>query len=327
MPIDPTRTRMALELRYNSPLFSCRFDPTGRFVFAGAQDNSILRWDLTNDNQKSTLVGHRSWIRSLAFHGADRKLLSGDYNGKVLFWSLDADAPEPDRVLDAHRGWVRAVAMAPDGRSFATCGNDNLVKLWSYPNAELMRTFEGHAWHVYNVAFHTAGQHLISGDLHGNLKQWDIATGREARTFDASVLFRHDTTFRADHGGIRSMAFNADGSQFAVIGITNVTNAFAGIGNPAALLFDWQTGERRQILRPQAAFQGTGWGIAYHPDGFILGAAGGTGGALYFWRADREQAVHTVALPSNARDLALHPDHRRVAIPFFDGVARIYEMS
>jgi len=30
--ITPARTRMTLELRHNSPLLSCRFDPTGRFV-------------------------------------------------------------------------------------------------------------------------------------------------------------------------------------------------------------------------------------------------------------------------------------------------------
>jgi hypothetical protein len=32
-------------------------------------------------------------------------------------------------------------------------------------------------------------------------------------------------------------------------------------------------------------------------------------------------------LPNNARDLALHPDHRRLAIPFFDRVVRVYDMG
>ena len=33
---------------------------------------------------------------------------------------------------------------------------------------------------------------------------------------DASVIFRYDPTFRADHGGVRSMAFNAAGTQLTV---------------------------------------------------------------------------------------------------------------
>src|SRR5207245_1207749 len=129
--LDPTRTRMVLELRHNVPLFSCRIDPGGRFVFAGAQDSTIQRWAL-GTQRKVALEGHRSWIRALAFQASERKLLSGDYAGKVLFWSIDADTPRPERTIDAHRGWVRAVAVSPDGRTFATCGNDNLVKLWNF---------------------------------------------------------------------------------------------------------------------------------------------------------------------------------------------------
>jgi WD40 repeat protein len=187
-----------------------------------------------------------------------------------------------------------------------------------------VQTLRGHESHVYNLAYHPTEPHLVSGDLQGNLKQWDLRRGEQVRQFDATMFFRFDTTFRADIGGIRAMAFRPDGGQLAVTGITNVTNAFAGVGNPAAIAFDW-TGSRRQTLRPQAAFQGTGWGIAYHSSGFILGAAGGNNGALYFWRDDREPSIHTVTLPSNARDLAVHGD--RLAIPFFDGQVRIYELQ
>lgn len=329
VPIDPTRTRMSKELRHASPLFSCRYDPTGRYLFAGAQDFGIERWDLEvalPAPPRTTLAGHRSWIRALAFHAGERKLLSGDYHGKVLIWSYDDSSPFAETTLDAHDGWLRAIAVAPDGRTFATCGNDRLVKIWSFADTRLLQTFRGHESHVYNLAFHPTEPFLVSGDLGGRLKQWDLRSGEETRTFDATVLFRHDTTFRADHGGIRSMAFRQDGDEFVVMGITNVSNAFAGIGNPAAILFDWSTGQRRQILRPAAAFQGTGWGVAYHPSGHILGVAGGNGGALYFWQGDREPAVHTVALPNNARDLSPHPDGSAVAIAFFDGI-RIYSLE
>jgi WD40 repeat protein len=322
---DPVRTRMVLELRYNSPLLGCRFDPTGRFVFAGAQDNTIQRWTLAG-GQRVACEGHRSWVRALAFQAAERKLISGDYAGRVLIWSTDAAPPTPERTIEAHRGWVRAIAVSPDGQRFATCGNDNLVKLWSFATGELLREFSGHNWHVYNVAFHPAGTHLASADLHGNVKDWNLADGREVRTLDATLLFRYDPTFRADHGGVRSMAFNADGSLLACAGITDVTNAFAGIGRPAVVLFNWQSGQRQQVLRPQANFQGTAWGVGFHPHGFIAGAGAGNGGALWFWRPDQAASFHTVTLPNNARDLHMHPDGRRLAIPFFDSAVRIYEM-
>jgi WD40 repeat protein len=325
-PLDPTRTHMLLELRHNSPLLSCRFDPSGRFVFAGAQDNTIQRWELATQSRVAP-EGHRSWVRALAFQAEGRKLLSGDYAGKLHVWPLDADAPRPERTIDAHRGWVRAVAVSPDGRHFATCGNDRLVKLWSCADGSLVRQFAGHEWHVYSVAFHPSGESLISGDLHGVIKQWDVGRGSDVRTFDAGLLYRYDPTFRADHGGVRAMAFSADGSLLACAGITDVTNAFAGVGKPAVVLFNWQSGQRQQVLRPQANFQGTAWGVGFHPTGFVAGAGGGSGGALWFWRPEQPLAFHTVALPNNARDLHLHPDGRRLAIAFFDGAVRIYEMA
>lgn len=324
--INPAKTRMVLELKQPSPLLSCRFDPTGRFVFAGAQDSKLHRWDLAS-KQHVALVGHRSWVRGLAFQAERRKLLSGDYAGKVLVWSVDAENPTPERTIDAHRGWVRGVAVSPDGKIFATCGNDHLVKLWSFPDGRLIRELPGHAHHVYTVAFHPGGQFLVSGDLHGIVKQWEVASGREIRTLDASVLFKYDPVFRADHGGVRSMAFDAAGTQLACSGITEVSNAFAGVGKPAIVLFDWQNGKTKQVLRPQAAFQGTAWGVGFHPSGVIVGVGGGSGGALWFWNAGSAQSSHTLALPNNARDMHLHPDGRRLAIAFFDGAVRIYDMA
>jgi WD40 repeat protein len=324
--ITPARTRMALELRHNAPLLACRFDPAGRFVFASSQDNTIQRWDLA-DRAKVTFTGHRSWVRGLAFLTQPRKLLSTDYNGKIIVWPSDNATPQAERIIDAHAGWVRAIAVSLDQRQFATCGNDNLVKLWNAADYSLIREFEGHQSHVYNVAFHPTARMLVSGDLRGNIKQWDLQSGRETRQMDASVIFRYDPTFRADHGGIRSMCFNADGSLLACAGITNVSNAFAGVGNPAVVLFNWQNGQRTQVLRVNPAFQGTAWGVVFHPHGYVIGAGAGNGGGLWFWRPTEQNSVHNVAVPNNARDLSIHPDNRRLAVPCFDSAVRIYELS
>jgi WD40 repeat protein len=322
--VDPARTRMVQELRHNRPLLSCRFDPSGRFVFAGVQENLLQRWELAS-GRKVSLAGNRSWTRGLAF--AQHNLISGAYDGRLLWWRLDAEAPTPLRAIQAHRGWVRAVAASPDSRLLATCGNDHLVKVWQTADGALVQELAGHDWHVYNVAFHPDGRHLVSADLHGVVRDWDLRTGRVVRTLDAGVLFRYDPVFRADHGGVRSMAFNGDGSLLACAGITDVTNAFAGVGKPAVVVFDWRTGARRQLLRPQGnTFQGTAWGVAFHPSGFLAAAGGGSGGALWFWRPDQSASFFTLALPSNARDLDFHPNGRRLAVAFFDGLVRVYDM-
>jgi WD40 repeat protein len=324
--IDPTQVKMTQELKHASPLVGCRFDPSGRFVFAGAQDNTVQRWELAG-GKKTALTGHKSWVRAFAFAAKAKLVFSGDWAGRILAWPVDADAPAPDRSVEAHQGWVRALAVSPDGKTLASCGNDCLVKLWSVADGRLLAAFGGHTRHVYDIAFHPDGKSMISGDLMGVIKQWDLAKGTVVRDLDGSVLHKYDATFCADHGGVRSMAFTPDGKLLACAGITDVSNAFAGIGKPLVVLFDTATGQRKQLLRPKADFQGTCWGVVCHPDGFLAGAGGGNGGALWFWKPDAPQAFHTLALPNNARDLDLHPDGQRLAVPFFDGAVRIYRLT
>jgi WD40 repeat protein len=329
--IDPTQVRMTQELKHTSPLVGCRFDPTGRFVFAGAQDNTILRWELST-GKKTVLTGHKSWVRALTFAQGGKVLISGDWAGRILTWPADADAPTPKHDVEAHKGWVRALVVNHQKAKWAlaSCGNDGLVKLWITMGGYVLcnwAEYAGHTSHVYNVAFSPDGKSLVSADLKGVVKHWDWWERTLIRDLDASVLHKYDPVFCADHGGVRSMAFSPDGSLLACAGITDVSNAFAGIGRPLVVLFDMKTGQRKQLLRPKTDFQGTCWGVIFHPDGFLTGVGGGNGGALWFWKPDAPQSFHTLALPNNARDLDLHPDGKRLAVPFFDGAVRVYDMT
>jgi WD40 repeat protein len=323
--VDPTRIRGLRELNYPRPLLGCRFDPLGHYIFAGAEDRTIQRWDL-NTGQRVAYLGHRSWVRGLTVSHDGKTLIAGDYAGQVLVWPSDASLPRPLRALHAHVGWVRAVALSPDDKYLATCGNDNLVKVWSMADGKLLRQLAGHSCHVYDVAFDPSVPTLTSGDLNGAVKQWDLATGRLLRDLDTGLGPRYDKNVPNPGGGIRALTYRSDGKFLVCAGITDVQNAFAGVGRPLVLLFDLETGRRQPALVPKENFQGTAWGAVFHPDGFVIGVGGGRGGALWFWRPDQPQAFFTLKVSATARDLALHPDGQRLAVAFGDGTLRLYEM-
>ncbi len=309
---DPTAARVERELKHTRPLVGCRFDPSGRFLFVTAEDDSVQRFDVSSGT-KTALAGHTSWARGLAFvPGRDPKaftLVSADYHGKLIWWQGEADAPKPIKTVQAHDGWVRGVAVSPDGLTVASCGNDNAVKLWIAADGAAVRTLEGHASHVYNVAFSPDGLRLVSCDLKGVVKDWNLKTGKCERDIDAKILTKYDPTFMADIGGARGIAFKPDGSAVALCGITNVSNAFAGVGNPVVVLIDWKPGTAK-LLKPKETFQGTAWGVAFHPSGAVIAAGGGGQGRVWFWKNDEPVGVHTLNVPTNCRDFALERRRR-----------------
>jgi WD40 repeat protein len=323
---DPAATHLDKEWKYTRPLIACRYDPANRFVFAGTEDNSIQRWNLA-DGKAAGFTGHESWVRALAFDPKSTMLYSGGYEGRILFWPAAADQPAPARSIEAHQGWVRSLAVSPDGKLLASGGNDNKVRLWNTADGKLVREVGSHADHVYQVMFHPAGQYLVSCDLKGVIRQWDVAGGTQVRELSAATLHKFDNTFRAVLGGSRGMAFSPDGKLLAVSGITNVTNAFAGIGNPVVISFEWESGKQKQQHVLKEPFNGVAWGVRFHPDGYWLAICGGqTGGHLLAWQPDQQHEFVKFKLPNMARDFDLHGDGIHFAVAHADGALRTYAM-
>ena len=328
---DPTKTHVAQTLKHDSPLIACRFDPSGKYVFAGAEDSRVWRFAL-EDGAKTEYAGHESWIRAIAFSPDGKTLVSGGYDGLLAWSAADAETPaenkpvEPLRTVEAHDGWIRAIAVSPDGALLASVGNDLVVRLWSMSDGRPIAELRGHESHIYNVAFHPGGEQLVTGDLKGNFLVWELASSKELRRFAEPLLHKYDSTFWADIGGPRGMAVSADGARLAASGITNVSNAFAGVGNPTVLVFDWSTGERKTQHLGKGAPRGTAWGVAFHPDGFTIAASGGSGGFLHFWKPDEKEDFHQVKLPDTGRDLSLHVDGVTLAACHANGQLSICKM-
>jgi WD40 repeat protein len=326
-PPAPETTRVIAEWKHSSSLIACRFDPAGRYVFAGCQHADVVRWSVEK-GEATAFSGHRSWVRAIAFHPQGEVMVTGGFEGDLIWWPVSAERPEPLRIVPAHQGWVRAVHVSPAGDIAASCGNDHLVRLWSFADGKLLRTLAGHDCHVYNLAFHPAGAALVSADLKGAVREWDVASGEVRRLLDASAIYKYDDGFRADIGGVRAMRFSPDGKLLACGGITNVSNAFAGVGNPMVVVFDWEKGEVVEKHVVKESTNGVAWGAAFHAAGFLIGACGGgSGGFLLFWRRGQAEEFHKLALPSAVRDLDLHPDGVRLALAHYDHHLRLARMG
>lgn len=351
---DPFATRLVAELKHDRGILSCQYDPTADYLFAGARDYLLHRWDLSQEpvveppadpkkkpktppvpiapaDARTKIAGHDSWIAGMSLFNDGDRIATGDFVGKLMLWSGRADEPKPLFSFEAHKGSIRKVSASPDGNLVASVGNDGAVRVWHTDVAEKLHLeLPGHDCHVYHVAFHPDGKSLISADLKGRIKHWDVETGKLVREIDAGLLHTYSVKYEVDVGGIRGMNFNADGSKLCCAGATGEDKGIAHSGDARVLLFDWESGELEKELRPEKKEVCTAWGVQFHPDGFIVASGGSrTGGFLWFWTPDDDVAFHMVKFKQRAPgfDVDLSPDGMQLAVANHDGAVRLYEMA
>lgn len=325
MVADPLATHISRTLEHDSPFICCRFDPTGRYVFGTAEDRSIQRWDLASA-AKTELRYHDSWIYALAFLPDGETLISGGGDGRLVWWPATTPNPKPQHVVEAHKGFVRFLAVSPDGKVVASGGNDNIVRLWNAVEGTLLRELVGHEGQVYSMLFHPSGEFLLSGDLKGEVRQWEVKSGKYLRSFAAQELGTYHKRQKVHYGGVRNLSLSVDGKLLACCGLHKATNALGSINEPLVLVFDWQSGEKKQSLEAMGV-RGAAWRVVFHPQGFLVGAIAGGGGMLIFWNPDETEGFHRVTMPSNTRNLDLHPDSIRIATADSDSKVRISRMA
>jgi len=324
--LDPKQTHVVHEWKYSSPLIACRFSPDGRFLVTSAQDSTAQRWEFPSGAQ-TTYDAHDSWVLDVGFLPERDELITVGADDKMIFWPAAGESPKPRKVVEAHRGWIRTVSVSPTGRRIATGGNDNRVRIWDPADASLVAELSGHEDNVYSTLFHPDGERLLSGDLGGKVHEWNLADGKLERTFDAKDLHSYNSGQKVHYGGVRDMAFTADGRHLACSGLHKATNPLAGVNEPIVVLFNWETGEPVRTLLSDG-LTGIAERVVYLSDGTLLGACGGRGGAiLMFWRGEEEQTFHTFKLPDVARGIDLHPDGLHVATAHYDAKVRISRMT
>ena len=350
---DPFATRLTAELPHDRGILVARYDPSNRFLFAGARDTLLHRWDLSiepaveppadpkkkpktppvpqaPESARLKVEGHESWIAGITFSPDGKRCATGDFVGRVIVWTDLDTTPRQKFAFEAHEGAIRQVAFSPDGRLLASGGNDNMVRLWDLSAAgKLHRELTGHDCHVYQVAFHPVDGSLISADLKCRIFHWTVETGEQIREIDASALHTWSEKYEVDVGGVRGLQFDAGGTRLACAGAVG-DKGIAHSGNARVLLFDWESGTLQRTLRPEKDEISTAWGVRFHPDGFLVASGGSrTGGFLWFWTPGDDVAFHMVKFQQRAPgfDVDLSADGKTLAVANHDGHIRLWSLA
>jgi WD40 repeat protein len=325
---DPKQAHVVAQWPVGRPIICCRFDPQDRFVVCGLESSAIRRVSLADGTTVPFEGGHDSWVFSLAMSPGGETTYSGGGDGRIVAWETASSSPRPVRTIEAHRGWVRGLGVSRDGKLLVSGGNDKVVRLWESSSGRLLHEMTGHQNQVYSLEFHPDGRSVLTGDLVGSIRQWDLATGKSLGDYEAKPLHHFDNSQRVDYGGVRGLAVSPDGAFVAGGGLHKASNPLGAVNEPLVLVFDAKSRKLARTLTADSITGGVIWGLRSLADGSLVGACGGqSGGFLLFWKAGADKDYHRLKLPGTARHLDVHPDGLRLATAHHDGTVRIVRVA
>ncbi|GJN90112.1 hypothetical protein Rhopal_003111-T1 [Rhodotorula paludigena] len=87
------------------------------------------------------------------------------------------------RVISGHLGWVRAAAVEPGNKWFATGAGDRVIKIWDLASGELKLSLTGHISTVRGLAVSPRHPYLFSCGEDKMVKCWDLETNKVIRHY------------------------------------------------------------------------------------------------------------------------------------------------
>lgn len=150
----------------------------GRRIATGGFDSLVRLWDIGAAAPRATCRGHSDTVWAVVFAPDGERVYSGSFDGSIRVWNGATGAclatwTEAD---PEGRGWKRAFALAPDGRTLL-CAGATVPREWDLATGAQLAPFRAEvATSTISIAASTDGRRIATGGFDGHLAIWDRAS-------------------------------------------------------------------------------------------------------------------------------------------------------
>jgi WD40 repeat protein len=225
-------------------------------------------------------------------------------------------------TLEGHTEAVYSVAWNPDGKTLATAGFDNTVRLWDASTRKALRTYEGHTKIVLTVAISPGGKQILSAGNDNTARLWEYPVA-DPGSKDIAKLKATDKPKAAPPGLIKTFTGHT-GAVYSVAWSPDSKLVATGAADKTARTWDPVKGS---LVRSWNAHATTVYAVAFSPRGDLL-ATGGDDNLIKYWnvaggKEPRKSQGHGAPVYS----LSFHPDGSKLVSGSVDKTVRIWNVA
>ena len=157
-----------------SNVYALALDSKTNILYAGLDDGKIRQMDL-NTSEKTLWAGRSGdMITRMAFNHDHSIMAIGFESGTILLW--DARTFEVIETLPGHTAQVADIKFSDDDHFLISGGYDSKNLLWNLDKIkESPITWTDHDSFVGAIGFAQGGKAVLSGELYGTIKLYQIA--------------------------------------------------------------------------------------------------------------------------------------------------------
>ena len=325
------QAELSVQTGHSATIRTISFSPGDDIIASAGDDNKIILWDFLTTKQFAVLLGHKKKITGISFHPTEEILISSSADSTIKFWNIKTGKCINTVLLNYP---VHCVQFHPDGKSFATGGNE--LAIFEYPDLKKKKLPILPKKEFTCLTFSEDGAMIAFGGMREdfsyvvNLKEASLLKKIPASAtdfkFDAkagTILYCTSQGLAAEIGIYQKVKKKSTSTDWMLNSINSLelttTHLYLANDNGEVHVYDRQTYFEQKILKSKKAKINC---IEISNNGHFLASAGANRSIL-IWDLTTNQATKVFkGSVGKINALSFSKDGKEILIGYEDGTLR-----